>query len=366
MERVALEQRIATLKLEVRSLRAESPSPAADAKHAEMQRLLRKLASIASPRSPKPSLIFTKPLPPSPGASAHAVYSPTPPRRSSRRFRGEEPALSVRTRRDIPAVLAWSIERFAFICESTNGKDKLLKLIQCVCKLSLGGVGRALRQRAAAEISSARKLFRLGRTVHNLHWIRLILLGDDGGERKLTVRALRLTAFLANGLWFLCDHSVWLTALRRATQNKPNLVDPLLSVNRICAVVMQGALMLLNLRKVFAVVREIARTHYSATQLPPSELTVTPRPRQLMSEAEREDHDAQRERELHENGRERTAAILVREQVRNLKVGAALLPHMIKNTGDLISCWDFGFQLGLPKPFVNAWGIAASVCGTYR
>jgi hypothetical protein len=119
---------------------------------------------------------------------------------------------------------------------------------------------------AASEISSARKLFRLGRSIHNLHWIRLIALGEDGGEPSRYVRALRLLAFASNGLWFVCDHSVWLTALIRVARKRPGLADPLLGLNRLCAVLMQGALLALNVRKLSIVLNEIARARAAAAR----------------------------------------------------------------------------------------------------
>ena len=267
--------------------------------------------------------------------------------------------------------LAWFIERFSQVIESTNGKDKLLKLIQCICKLTMWKHHRnlilpKLLQAAASEISSARKLFRLGRTIRNLHWIRLILNGGDGGEPDLLVRILRLTAFVSNGCWFLCDHSVWLTALRRVVESRGDeIVDPLLPLNRVCAVVMQGALGALNIRKTLFVLSEIGRTHKAIMSFPLNITILLPHSNQLVLMSDSKRNTLLAEFETSDNEDVRAAAGLVREQTRQLSMLIALVPHLVKNFGDIVSCWDFGLKLQLPKAFINWCGIFASLSGLY-
>jgi hypothetical protein len=145
-----------------------------------------------------------------------------------------------------------------------------------------------------------------------MHWIRLILAGD--GDRTPFVVIFRLLGYSANGLWFLCDHSRWWTAIRGLSPAR----DPLVPLNRVCAVVQQGSLVMLNLRNIVIVLSEVWRTLYDA-------------------EANR-----------------RARGLLL-----------ALLPHVVKNFADLVGQWNFGLQLGLSDFVLNWTAIAASMAGLY-
>lgn len=145
-----------------------------------------------------------------------------------------------------------------------------------------------------------------------MHWIRLILAGD--GDRSPFVLFFRLLGYSANGLWFLCDHSRWWTAIRGLSPAH----DALVPLNRVCAVVQQGSLVMLNFRNIVIVLSELWRTLYDA-------------------EANR-----------------RARGLLL-----------ALLPHVVKNFADLVGQWNFGLQLGLSDFVLNWSAIAAAIAGLY-
>ena len=223
------------------------------------------------------------------------------------------------------AAASWQVllfrvfERISHVCNSTNGMDKVLKLAQYVLRvphlrlLDGGDVkNAATRSHISTHISLARALFRVGRSFHNLHWIRLILAGD--GDRTPFVVFFRLLGYTSNGFWFICDHSRWWYAIRGLSPMK----DPLVPLNRACAVVQQGSLVMLNLRNVVIVLREVWRTLYDA-------------------EANR-----------------RARGLLL-----------AIIPHVVKNFADLIGQWNFGLQLGASDSVLNWAAIVASISGLY-
>lgn len=281
----------------------------------------------------------------------------------------------------------WSrVELVAALLESTAGKDKVLKLSQYGLRVFLDFFeqikntwgekaevfGRVLdlmptkflghARILSKQISTSRKLFRLGRTIHAWYMVRQLL-----DEPNVFLQIVGLCSWFWNGVYFLCDHSAYLKGIGILK------TDPLLRLNKISVVAMQTFLFLFNCRKLAL---SLAQERHILAEL--EHLRLSRLNREAYAEYESRQH------KLPDLSAEIKAAIvgtctmtpeILENQPEELLLEAlsatrngrlhAIYPEFIKNIGDGLVCYDFGFDLGLPSLMVNSLGLVASLAGIH-
>jgi len=157
------------------------------------------------------------------------------------------------------------------ILESTNGKDKVLKLMQYSLRFFVELYQIGLRREVipststskptiplsaqsaasladgmvfigtvARQISVGRKLFRFGRSIHCILQIRQLF-----EERNSFIQVIGIHSWFWNALWFICDHTQWLSDIGAIKS------DPTVGLNKLSSVLMQ-VFQFLYLSRLFA------------------------------------------------------------------------------------------------------------------
>jgi len=163
-----------------------------------------------------------------------------------------------------------------------------------------------------------------------------------------------LNSWFWNAVWFICDHVAWLKDINAISR------DPLVPLNRLAAVLMQVFQFLFNTRQLAiyyeeesrlleeldavrtGAIKNSARTRSleeRTTKLPTAPID----PKCLLDPLQRIQKDLSRVR-------------LARRQ---------LIPAFIKTLGDIVICFDFGFQWNLPELFLNSAGVIGGIAGIY-
>jgi len=268
----------------------------------------------------------------------------------------------------------FAIETTASLLESTNGKDKLLKLAQYAIKLCvevikklnehkmLGSAASQILAKAAIariiakQMSTGRKLFRFGRSVYCILMIRTLL-----EEKNTFLQVVGLNSWFWNSLWFICDHSQWLLEIGVIKK------DPFLSLNKLAAVLMQVFQFLFNTRTLSLYIEEENKLLEELEQIKTKRrsgnrsksldeangstgsLKETPILGGTVDQKALMDPVARIEGELK----------LIQKKKFNL------IPTFLKTLGDTVICFDFGFGWGMPELWVNLAGVIGGIAGCY-
>lgn len=272
-------------------------------------------------------------------------------------------------------VVVWNtVKLSSTLLESTSGKDKVLKLIQYSSKTLVESIKllnqissiKELISRIPPAFSSnldtisrqfdiSRKLYRFGRTLDAFAKMRGLL-----NEKNQIVQFMGMMSLFFNATWFMCDHVQYLHQIKVLES------DPLLRLNKVAVVVMQAFHLMANIQKMIICIHteQTLRTNIA---------NFDGRPRSRSGEVG----------DLHPstsgvfsasafvveslNPEERRDTLeKLQTQLRNrLKARIFIWLDLIKNIGDLVLCFDFGFDLKLPPFIPNASGVISSIAGLY-
>eukprot|EP00808_Paulinella_micropora_P018815 g31866.t1 len=277
----------------------------------------------------------------------------------------------------------------------TNGQDKIFKMTQYALKLvqsvlehkALAGIPAVLvlanlYQRSklklvAKQISLGRKLFRFARSLHCILQIRQAM-----DQPHTFSRIIGLQSWFWNALWFVCDHCLWAKEIGMLEET------PLLGLNKVCSVLMQVMQLCFNLDKLGILNDELQETRAkhqaelrASLEASRSYSTVTnstvskaegaggasksvqgsmPQLTQALKAVSAPLHmpklTRQRLGEMTETEKE-----LLRVQTKL----RGMFPVFVKNLGDAVVCFDFGFGWDMNPVWVNLAGFLAGIAGVY-
>lgn len=255
----------------------------------------------------------------------------------------------------------------AEIFENTSGRDKVLKTIQYVFKLcvqsQMASVLTIALNKMADNIALARSVFRFGRSVHCIVNLRNLL--NTPVTDKID-RFLQLSMWLFNGLWFICDHALWMWQIGVFDKH------PLDSLHRVCTVSMQIALFAGNFRKLYRTftdqhkiemdmraARDVAEADNidDGEHMPPVDEVTEP----SSSEEDADPVPTRTIRRLSEGNPKTEDLTWALEELRARRWD--MLPDFIKNFGDAVVGFDVSLNLKLPKRFVSGTAVASGLAG---
>jgi len=273
------------------------------------------------------------------------------------------------------------------ILESTNGKDKVLKLMQYSLRFFVELYQIGLRREVipststskptiplsaqsaasladgmvfigtvARQISVGRKLFRFGRSIHCILQIRQLF-----EERNSFIQVIGIHSWFWNALWFICDHTQWLSDIGAIKS------DPTVGLNKLSSVLMQ-VFQFLYLSRLFA------QLYWEEQALEQELLKAKSESKQIGRRKSAEDLRALQDSKIAtvDDLRKMLAEPIDPVERINKKLLTIrakkyqMIPLFIKNLGDAIICWDFGFSWGLPPVWTSLSGVAAGVAGFYQ
>jgi len=270
----------------------------------------------------------------------------------------------------IPRKGVWfTVAVTASLLESTGGKDKILKLMQYGLKVMIDlrdvaaksvyespGLSRLVEsfklyqltpvRILASRISEARKLFRLGRSVNAAYMMRVLL-----EEQDMFSQVIGINSWFWNGVWFICDHFTWLWQIGVLKH------DPLMTLNRIASVFMQVFQILFHCHKLALLYSQQTRIEKQIDLIDATS-----------GGGDAEGSGVKTVSNVNPSAKEqvpmrREELISSLQAVR--KQQWSQVPAFVKNLGDSMVCFDWGFQLNLRPLIVNSCGLAAAVAGMY-
>jgi len=209
----------------------------------------------------------------------------------------------------------------------------------------------------AKQMSTGRKLFRFGRSLYCILMIRTLL-----EEKNQFLQIVGLNSWFWNALWFICDHSLWLTEIGVLKY------DPLVSLNRLAAVLMQVFQFLFNTRTLSLYYEEERKLLdeldevRNRTKTQERSKSLEPYPTKKVGGAGVNVSSVDSKALLESID----PVIRIENALKRVrKAQLNLIPTFLKTLGDIVICFDFGFQWGMPEIYTNFAGVVGGIAGCY-